>query len=93
MIRTTPALADALGHATTDKRIDILRRIGTVGSISEAARGAGVSYGVSKRFGAVQALMDVEFSVAAGEVVARRSPTPGGGCWRRLTSSKMHVCE
>ena len=44
MIRTTPALADALGHATTDKRIDILRRIGTVGSISEAARGAGVSY-------------------------------------------------
>ena len=27
-----------------DKRIDILRRIGDVGSISEAARRAGVSY-------------------------------------------------
>ncbi|MFO1212452.1 MAG: LysR family transcriptional regulator [Paenacidovorax caeni] len=37
-------LADVLGHEATDKRIDILRRIGEVGSISEAARGAGVSY-------------------------------------------------
>ena len=37
-------LADVLGHEVTDKRIDILRRIGEVGSISEAARGAGVSY-------------------------------------------------
>ena len=44
MPRTTPALADVLGHSTTDKRIDILRRIGMAGSISEAARGAGVSY-------------------------------------------------
>ena len=42
---TTPQLllADALGHPSSDKRIDILRRIGQVGSISEAARGAGVS--------------------------------------------------
>ena len=38
------SLADVLGHEVTDKRIDILRRIGEVGSISEAARGAGVSY-------------------------------------------------
>ena len=34
----------ALGHDATDKRIDVLRRIGAVGSISEAARGAGISY-------------------------------------------------
>lgn len=34
----------ALGHDVTDKRIDVLRRIGSVGSISEAARGAGISY-------------------------------------------------
>lgn len=39
-----PDLAGVLGHASTDKRIDILRRIGDAGSISEAARGAGVSY-------------------------------------------------
>ena len=37
-------LADALGLDAVDKRLDILRRIGEAGSISEAARGAGVSY-------------------------------------------------
>ncbi|EYC51926.1 ModE family transcriptional regulator [Hylemonella gracilis str. Niagara R] len=37
-------LAEVLGFEASDKRIDILRRIGQVGSISEAARGAGVSY-------------------------------------------------
>ena len=37
-------LAGALGHDATDKRIDILRRIGEAGSISQAARAAGVSY-------------------------------------------------
>jgi molybdate transport system regulatory protein len=40
----SPDLAGVLGHASADKRIDILRRIDEVGSISEAARGAGVSY-------------------------------------------------
>ncbi|HYW56475.1 MAG TPA: TOBE domain-containing protein [Polaromonas sp.] len=37
-------LASALGHDAADKRLDILRRIGEAGSISEAARAAGVSY-------------------------------------------------
>jgi molybdate transport system regulatory protein len=37
-------LAGALGHEAADKRIDILRRIGGAGSISQAARAAGVSY-------------------------------------------------
>lgn len=44
MKRSNLQLADALGHESADKRLDILRRIGDVGSISEAARGAGVSY-------------------------------------------------
>mgnify|MGYP003583687419 CR=1 FL=1 len=35
---------DALGHGPSDKRIDILRGIGRTGSISQAAREAGVSY-------------------------------------------------
>lgn len=39
-----PDLAEVLGQASTDKRVDILRRIGQSGSISEAARRAGVSY-------------------------------------------------
>lgn len=38
-----PAAGRCAGHEVTDKRIDILRRIGEVGSISEAARGAGVT--------------------------------------------------
>lgn len=44
-MKTSPLrLAGALGHEAADKRIDILRRIGAAGSISQAARAAGVSY-------------------------------------------------
>lgn len=39
-----PGFMDALGHKAADKRIDILRAIGRSGSISQAARDAGVSY-------------------------------------------------
>jgi molybdate transport system regulatory protein len=39
-----PRFTDALGHGLSDKRIDILRGIGRSGSISQAAREAGVSY-------------------------------------------------
>ena len=38
------AFMDALGHSAADKRLDILRGIGRSGSISQAARDAGVSY-------------------------------------------------
>lgn len=44
MNTTELQIAEALGHQATDRRLDILRRIGQVGSISQAARGAGVSY-------------------------------------------------
>ncbi len=44
MNKKTLPLADVLGFPASDKRMDILRRIGQAGSISEAARGAGVSY-------------------------------------------------
>ena len=37
-------LNEVLGFQAGDKRIDILRRVGQAGSISEAARAAGVSY-------------------------------------------------
>ena len=40
----TPRFSDALGHGMSDKRIDILRGIARTGSISQAARDAGVSY-------------------------------------------------
>ena len=44
MPKTELQIAQALGHQPTDQRLDILRRIGEVGSISQAARDAGVSY-------------------------------------------------
>lgn len=44
MKKQTLFSGDALGYDVVDKRMDILRRIGTAGSISEAARAAGVSY-------------------------------------------------
>ncbi|MDM0034653.1 TOBE domain-containing protein [Variovorax sp. J22P271] len=40
----SPRFGDALGHGMSDKRIEILRGIGRSGSISQAARDAGVSY-------------------------------------------------
>jgi molybdate transport system regulatory protein len=42
---TTPLnLAEALGHAPSDKRLEVLRRVAETGSISQAARDAGISY-------------------------------------------------
>ena len=38
------ALSEALGHAASDKRLEVLRRVGETGSISQAARDAGISY-------------------------------------------------
>lgn len=35
---------EALGHVQSDRRLDILRQIGELGSISKAARAVGVSY-------------------------------------------------
>ena len=42
--KPTLQVSDALGHAITDKRLLILRSLAKAGSISQAARDAGVSY-------------------------------------------------
>ena len=65
--------ADALGHAPADKRIDILRLIGQSGSISQAARDAGVSYKA-----AWQAI-DTLTNLAGVELVSRAVGGAGGG--------------
>lgn len=41
---SNPTFVEALGHVRSDRRIDILRQIGELGSISKAARAVGVSY-------------------------------------------------
>jgi len=74
MKKTGPLkLAGALGHEAADKRIDILRRIGDAGSISEAARAAGVSYKA-----AWQAI-DTLGNLAGSPLVASAVGGAGGG--------------
>ena len=72
-------LGKALGHTKTDKRIDILRRLQDAGSISEAARRAGISVSAIK----ISSFMICSFMAAiAGVLLASRdnsvSPTTGG---------------
>src|SRR3954469_172886 len=72
-MKTSLKLAGALGHEAADKRIDILRRIGDAGSISEAARAAGVSYKA-----AWQAI-DTLGNLAGAALVASAVGGAGGG--------------
>ena len=74
------ALAGALGHGTADKRVEILRRVGEAGSISQAARESGVSYKA-----AWQAL-DTLSNLAGAPLVERAVGGAGGG-GARLTSA------
>ena len=73
-------LAGALGHDAADKRIDILRRIGEAGSISEAARAAGVSYKAGWQ--AVDTLSNL-----AGTALLERTVGGSGGGGARLTEA------
>ncbi|RQO80010.1 TOBE domain-containing protein [Acidovorax sp. FJL06] len=67
------SLTDALGHALTDKRIDILRQIGACGSISQAARAVGVSYKAAWQ------AVDTLTNLAGTPLVARAVGGAGGG--------------
>lgn len=73
MPRSKLELAGALGHATADKRVEILRRVAAVGSISQAARDAGVSYKA-----AWQAL-DTLSNLAGAPLLDRAVGGAGGG--------------
>jgi molybdate transport system regulatory protein len=71
----TPAVsfAGALGHERADKRIEILQGIARSGSISQAAREAGISYKA-----AWQAL-DTLNNLAGVPLVSRAVGGAGGG--------------
>lgn len=71
-------LAQALGHEEVDKRLDILRRVGEVGSISEAARGAGLSYRAAWQ--AIDTLSNL-----AGTALLERAVGGSGGGGAKLT--------
>ena len=75
-----PLALGALGHLAADKRVEILRRVGEGGSISQAARDAGVSYKA-----AWQALDTL--SNLAGAALVERVVGGAGGGGARLTAA------
>ena len=74
----------ALGSNATDKRIDILRRIGEAGSISEAARSAGVSYKAAWQ--AIETLTNLAGSLLVEKVVGGAG---GGGAQLTETGKRL----
>ena len=78
--------AQAFGHEATDKRLDILRRIGEVGSISEAARSASVSYKAAWQ--AVETLSNL-----AGSPLVEKAVGGSGGGGARLTQAGVQLLE
>lgn len=79
-------LAGVLGQHSTDKRIDILRRIGAGGSISEAARQAGVSYKAAWQ--AIETLSNL-----AGTPLVMKAVGGSGGGGAALTEAGRQVLE
>ncbi len=77
-------LTEALGHQATDKRLDILRRIGEKGSISEAARNAGVSYKAAWQ--AIETLSNL-----AGTPLVEKVVGGAGGGGARLTAAGQQL--
>jgi molybdate transport system regulatory protein len=86
MTSKRPDLAEVLGDGSTDKRIDILRRIGEGGSISEAARRAGVSYKAAWQ--AIETLGNL----AGTPMVAKAVGGTGGG-GALLTAAGQRVLD
>ena len=81
-----PDIAQALSLESVDKRIDILRRIAQVGSISEAARGAGVSYKAAWQ--AVETLSNL-----AGAPLLEKAVGGSGGGGAVLTPAGQQVLD
>jgi molybdate transport system regulatory protein len=82
----SPRFIDALGHGMSDKRIDILRGIASTGSISQAAREAGVSYKAAWQ--AIDTLTNL-----AGVPLVERAVGGAGGGGALLTPHGGHLLE
>ena len=82
----SPRFIDALGHGPSDKRIDLLRGIASTGSISQAAREAGVSYKAAWQ--AIDTLTNL-----AGVPLVERAVGGAGGGGALLTTHGGHLLE
>lgn len=80
------ALDSALGHAAADKRLDILRRLRDAGSISQAARDAGISYKAA--WHALETLGNL-----AGAPLVEKLVGGSGGGGARLTVAGEQLLE
>ena len=79
-------LGEVLGFQAGDKRIDILRRVGRAGSISEAAREAGVSYKAAWQ--ALETLANL-----AGTPLVEKAVGGSGGGGATITAAGRRVLE
>lgn len=86
MSKQTLPLSEVLGFQAGDKRIDILRRVGQAGSISEAARGAGVSYKAAWQ--ALETLANL-----AGTPLVEKAVGGSGGGGATITAAGRRVLE
>lgn len=84
--KTALPLAELLGFEASDKRIDILRRIAQVGSISQAARDAGVSYKAAWQ--ALETLANL-----AGTPLVQKAVGGSGGGGAVLTAAGLLVLQ
>ena len=79
-----PNLAEALGHTVSDKRLEVLRRVGETGSISQAARDAGISYKAAWQ--AIDTLTSL-----SGVALVERTVGGSGGGGARMTDQGRHL--
>lgn len=84
--KASPRFGDALGHGLSDKRIDILRGVQRSGSISQAARDAGVSYKAAWQ--AIATLTNL-----AGVALVERAVGGAGGGGATLTPHGAQLLE
>lgn len=86
MPATTPhaALSEALGHAPADKRLEVLRRVAETGSISQAARDAGISYKAAWQ--AIDTLSNL-----SGQLLVERTVGGSGGGGARITPQGLQL--
>ena len=78
------SLSDALGHAPSDKRLEVLRRVAETGSISQAARDAGISYKAAWQ--AIDTLSNL-----SGQSLVERTVGGSGGGGARITPQGLQL--
>ncbi|MFP8780668.1 TOBE domain-containing protein [Hydrogenophaga sp. RWCD_12] len=78
------AFSEALGHAPSDKRLEVLRRVAETGSISQAARDAGISYKAAWQ--AIDTLSNL-----SGQSLVERTVGGAGGGGAVITPQGMQL--